>query len=186
MIVEVGYNDDPATFAQSVEEAITTLLGAGAKRILWVNMREKREQYIRMNKELRAVARQHPEVTIVDWDSYSRERYPWFQSDGIHLGYEGAVAMATLLHGEITDALAPPLVVVSTRLPAGGPAGRTWHDWSPEVGPRHTRGDQHPARYPGGSDFWRTAPSRARPVESRRCGSRSAQQTCSVTRTLSG
>ena len=119
VIVEVGYNDDPVTFAQSVEEAITTLLGAGAKRILWVNMREKRQQYVRMNKELRAVAGRHPEVTIVDWDRYSRERYPWFQSDGIHLGYEGAIAMATFLYGEITDALAPPLAVVSTQLPVG-------------------------------------------------------------------
>lgn len=119
VIVEVGYNDDPATFAQSVEEAITTLVGAGAKRILWVNMREKQQQFIRMNKELRTAAGRHPEVTIVDWDSCSRDRYPWFQSDGIHLGYEGAVAMANLLHGELADSFAPPLVVAPTQLPAG-------------------------------------------------------------------
>jgi hypothetical protein len=117
VLVEVGYNDDAATFAQSVEEAITAVLGAGATHILWVNMHESQQQYIGMNQVLVAAARRHSEVTIVDWNAYSHDQISWFQDDGIHLFYDGAVGMATLLHAALMDALAAPLVVASAHLP---------------------------------------------------------------------
>jgi hypothetical protein len=117
VLVEVGYNDDAPTFAQSVEEAITAVLDAGARHILWVNMHESQQQYIGMNQVLVAAARRHSEVTIVDWNAYSRDQPSWFQDDGIHLFYDGAIGMATLLHASLLDALAEPLVVTSTHLP---------------------------------------------------------------------
>jgi hypothetical protein len=118
VLVEVGYNDDEATFAQEVEESIDALLAAGVKRILWANMHIWQQQYIPMNAVLTAAARHHPQVKIIDWATYSNNRYSWFQGDGIHLGYDGAVAMATLFNGAIKEALAPPVAIVSTRLPA--------------------------------------------------------------------
>ena len=117
VLVEVGYNDDAPTFAQSVEEAITAVLDAGARHILWVNMHESQQQYIGMNQVLVAAARRHSEVTIVDWNAYSRDQPAWFQDDGIHLFYDGAIGMATLLHASLLDALAEPLVVTSAHLP---------------------------------------------------------------------
>ena len=117
VLVEVGYNDDAPTFAQSVEEAITAVLDAGARQILWVNMHESQQQYIGMNQVLVAAARRHSEVTIVDWNAYSRDQPAWFQDDGIHLFYDGAIGMATLLHASLLDALAEPLVVTSAHLP---------------------------------------------------------------------
>lgn len=117
VVVEVGYSDDPATFSDSVEQSIDALLAAGVKRILWVNMREWQPQYVGMNATLVAAAECHPEVTVVDWNAYSRYHYSWFQSDGIHLVYGGAMAIATLLHREVLEALAPPLVVTTERLP---------------------------------------------------------------------
>ena len=108
MLVEVGYNDPPAEFAQRIDDSVDALLGAGVQRILWVNMREWQQQYIGMNQTLAAAAERHPQITMIDWESYSRTHYEWFQGDGIHLRYDGAVAMATLLNSSIKEALEPP------------------------------------------------------------------------------
>ena len=80
-------------------------------------MHESQQQYIGMNQVLVAAARRHSEVTIVDWNTYSRDQPSWFQDDGIHLFYDGAIGMATLLHASLLDALAEPLVVASAHLP---------------------------------------------------------------------
>jgi hypothetical protein len=119
VVVEVGYNDDPATFDSNLEEATAALLSAGAKRIVWVNMREWQPQYVGMNERLRVAALRHPELTIVDWEAYSHEHYLWFQGDGIHLVHDGAVAIATLLREALLAALAPPLIAATTVLPVG-------------------------------------------------------------------
>jgi hypothetical protein len=107
VVVEVGYNDPATEFPQRVEDSISALLAAGVQRILWVNLRQWQQQYIGMNQVLVAAAARHPELTIVDWESLSHDHYSWFQGDGIHLVYDGAVAMATLLNGAIKQALAP-------------------------------------------------------------------------------
>ena len=117
VLVEVGYNDDARTFAQSVEEAITALLGAGTRQIIWVTMREWQQKYVGMNQDLRAAARRHPELTIVDWNAASEHQYSWFQSDGTHLLYAGAVAMARLLHDALIEVVTSLHVLQPTQLP---------------------------------------------------------------------
>ena len=107
VLVEVGYNDPANEFAQRVEDAIDALLAAGVQRILWANMREWQQQYIGMNQILAAAAARHPQLTVIDWEGYSHDHYSWFQGDGIHLVYDGAVAMATLFNAAIKQALAP-------------------------------------------------------------------------------
>ena len=66
-----------------------------------------------MNQVLVAAAARHPQLTIVDWEGLSHDHYSWFQGDGIHLVYDGAVAMATLLNAAIKQALAPPPTIRS-------------------------------------------------------------------------
>ena len=117
VLVEVGYNDPANEFAQRVEDSIDALLAAGVEHILWVNMREWQQQYIGMNQVLVAAAARHPQLTIVDWEGLSHDHYSWFQGDGIHLVYDGAVAMAGLLNASIKHALAPPLTIRSQQLP---------------------------------------------------------------------
>ena len=107
VLVEVGYNDPAGEFAQRVEDAVDALLAAGVTRILWANMREWQQQYIGMNQVLVAAAARHPQLTLIDWEGYSHDHYSWFQGDGIHLVYDGAVAMATLFNASIKQALAP-------------------------------------------------------------------------------
>jgi hypothetical protein len=117
VLIEAGYNDPPAEFAQRVEDSVDALLAAGVTRILWVNLREWQQQYIGMNQTLDAAAARHPELTILDWERTSHDHYSWFQGDGIHLVYDGAVGMATFLNASIKKALAPPLTISTTELP---------------------------------------------------------------------
>lgn len=119
VLVEAGYNDVPTAFAEGAESAISALLGAGVRHILWADLREWQPQYIGMNRDLRAVARRHPEVTIVEWNAYAREHYSWFQSDGTHLLHDGATAMAALFNASLMQLLDPPRIVVPTGLPRG-------------------------------------------------------------------
>jgi hypothetical protein len=121
VIVVAGYNDFEQTFGQAVEASITALLGAGVTRILWATLRVSRHPYLSMNDELRAAATRHPQLTVVDWNRYSRSHADWFQNDGIHLFPTGGLAMATLLKQALTqpsslEADAPP-VVSTPRLP---------------------------------------------------------------------
>jgi hypothetical protein len=108
VVVEVGYNDPEATFADAVNASIQKLLDAGVQRILWVNYHDWLPQYTRMNATLANVAKAYPQVSIVDWQALSLNRYSWFQGDGIHLVHDGAIALATLIHDSIVRALAPP------------------------------------------------------------------------------
>ena len=117
VIVEVGYNEFADGFPASVELAITTLLAAGVTKILWTTMAEVRPQYVGMNQQLVAAASLHPEVELVDWGAASRGHDAWFQGDGVHLTYDGALAMAHLMHDALIRDLVPLLVATASRLP---------------------------------------------------------------------
>ena len=117
VVVECGYNDPAGTFAEDVEESIDTLLGAGVETILWVNFHEATPELTAMNRVLVAAAARHPQVTLLDWTNYSQGHNDWFQTDLIHLTAGGGVGLATLIHGAVWKALAPPLVAVLQPLP---------------------------------------------------------------------
>jgi hypothetical protein len=74
-----------------------------------------------MNDDLQAAAKRHPELSIVDWNVYSRSHPSWFQADGLHLLRAGAEAMATLIHKTLLAdgvALPPPRVTTGVLPPA--------------------------------------------------------------------
>jgi hypothetical protein len=123
VVVAVGYNDFEDTFAESVETALQALEQAGAKHILWLTLRAERQSYLHMNDIIHAAAERHAEMTIVDWNLYSRSHPDWFQPDGLHLTDVGAIAMATLVHRSLDElglVAAPPvpaLAIVTKMLP---------------------------------------------------------------------
>jgi hypothetical protein len=98
VIVAVGYNDFEENYAGNIEDALTALEQAGVKNVLWPTLRAAEHPYLTMNDDIRAAAEAHTEVTVVDWNLYSRSHPDWFQPDGIHLLAPGTEAMATLLH----------------------------------------------------------------------------------------
>ena len=107
VVVEVGYNDPEVGFAAAVDQSVRALLAAGVRQVLWVNYHDWVPAYAQYNTILRQVVAHYSQVTIVDWQADSLNRYSWFQSDGIHLVLGGAVALATLIHQSLVDALAP-------------------------------------------------------------------------------
>ncbi len=112
VVVVVGHNDFERTFASSVEESVDALLDAGVTRILWATLRAARRPYVPMNAELWAAAATHPELTIVDWNRYSRSHPDWFQNDGLHLTRAGGVALATLLHTALARRSEAPAIML--------------------------------------------------------------------------
>jgi hypothetical protein len=103
VVVEVGYNDWEDSFADSVETSLQALRKAGVQRVLWLTLRADRTSYLSMNDVIRAAATRHPELTVVDWNLFSRSHPDWFQDDGLHLNGEGALMMASLVHRTLDE-----------------------------------------------------------------------------------
>jgi hypothetical protein len=121
VVIEVGYNDHEDTFGDAVDSVLTALRKAGAEHVLWLTMREEWTSYANMNDVIWAAAKQHPEMTVVDWNFYSHAHPEWFQSDGLHLDSRGALAMSTLIHRALDNlglVTHPPLEIVARKLPA--------------------------------------------------------------------
>jgi len=119
VVVSVGYNDFEDQYAGNVEDAINALIAAGVKRIWWLTLRAAHHPYLSMNDDIVQAAARHPQVTVVDWNVYSRSHPDWFQGDGLHLLAPGAEGMATLIHKALLAAgVAPaPPRIVTTVLP---------------------------------------------------------------------
>src|ERR1700694_926610 len=103
VVIAVGYNDFEAAYAGNIEDALAALGRAGVTRVLWLTLRANRQSYVAMNDDIGATAARHPEMTVVDWNLYSRSRPDWFQLDGLHLNSAGAKAMAMLIHQALSD-----------------------------------------------------------------------------------
>jgi hypothetical protein len=116
-VLVIGYNDYEQSFPQTVEAALGALAKAGVERVLWVTLRADRQDYVVMNDQLREAATKHPELTLADWNLYSRSHPTWFQSDGLHLTGEGAAGMATLIRQTLATFDIPPQPVAIRALP---------------------------------------------------------------------
>ena len=119
VVVAVGYNDFEDQYAGNVEDAIDALATAGVKRVFWLTLRAARHPYLTMNDDIAQAAAKHPQMSVVDWNMYSRSHPDWFQTDGIHLLGPGAEAMASLIHKSLLAAgvAAQPARVTTTALP---------------------------------------------------------------------
>jgi len=107
VVVEVGYNDSPDTFAAGIDQFLSDLRAAGAQHILWLTLRETREPYPQLNQALASASARYPRLTLIDWNAASGNHPEWFQRDGLHLDDTGADAMAHLIHGSLFEIINP-------------------------------------------------------------------------------
>jgi hypothetical protein len=115
VIVAVGYNDYQDEYAAEIEDALAALKAEGVQHVLWATLRATDHSYLTMNDDIRAAAAKHPEMTVADWNLYSRSHPDWFVGDGPHLYGYGAHAMATLFHKALVQVgVAPPPVLIAT------------------------------------------------------------------------
>ena len=103
VIVAVGYNDFEDQYADEIETVLQALRADGVQRVVWPTLRASRHSYLTMNDAIQAASQRHPELTVVDWNVYSRSHPEWFQDDGLHLFGQGPEAMATLFHQALVD-----------------------------------------------------------------------------------
>ena len=115
VVVSVGYNDFADQYAQNIQNALAAFKAAGVTHVWWLTLREAHMPYVGMNDEIVAAAQADPQMTVVDWNMYSRSHPDWFQADGLHLLAPGAEGMATLIHNAlVAGGVAPPPVSVTT------------------------------------------------------------------------
>jgi len=129
VVVNVGYNDFEANYADNIEQALAVFRKAGVEHVVWLTLRAERQSYLSMNGMITAAAQKHPEMTVVDWNAQARNNPGWLQPDGIHLTPLGAEGMAALVNdalvqlGVAPKPLAPParklLAITSRSLPLG-------------------------------------------------------------------
>jgi len=119
VVVAVGYNDFEQQYAGNIADALAALKAAGVEHVWWLTLRAAHHPYLTMNDDIEAAAQQHPELSVIDWNVYSRSHPSWFQPDGLHLLAPGAEAMATLIHKTLVAAgvAAPPVRVLTISLP---------------------------------------------------------------------
>jgi hypothetical protein len=120
IVVEMGYNDLPDSFAANVDAAMRALIGAGAQHVLWLTLREVQDPYPQLNGVLHAAAARYPQLSLLDWNAWSGNHPEWFQGDGIHLDRTGGIAMAHFVHAAL-DARLNPLHIATQTLPAAHP-----------------------------------------------------------------
>ena len=124
VVIVDGYNDLPDNFAGDVELTLDTLRAHGVQHVLWTNLHEVRPEFTAKNAILAAAAKRHPELRVLDWNSYAAGHLDWFQNDFIHLMPAGGVAMATWIRQAIADILSPdPALIVPARQPIRGHVG---------------------------------------------------------------
>lgn len=105
-IVQLGYNDNPTTFAAGVDQVVTSLNSRGVQRIVFVNLSTRRAtiDYGLSNAALAAAASRFPNVSVLDWNTASSgpDRDRWF-IDGVHLTATGRTEFALFLRRQLDD-----------------------------------------------------------------------------------
>jgi hypothetical protein len=97
-VVLVGYNDDPHVYAAGIDRVLAAMHRRGVTHVLWLTLRAVNEQYRLINEVIHGASARFPWMTVLDWNSYSRNRPTWFATDSIHLSALGGVELATFLH----------------------------------------------------------------------------------------
>ena len=104
VVMVIGYNEFTADWVKSVGDLLDRLEQDKVKHIFWLTLHEAEHDYIWLNQQLGTFTAQHPELTILDWNAYSRSHPDWFQGDGIHMVPDGSLAMASFIHSALVDA----------------------------------------------------------------------------------
>jgi hypothetical protein len=144
-IVGLGYNYpywDPPRFDRSIDLTMKTLTDAGAKHVVWVTMREVRQDeigpaswdlikviapyYPEANGHLRDAQKRWPQLVIADWAAMAHQRNITY--DAIHLNTRGQMLMGALIRDTVDGlggAAAGAEVELPVRSTPGVPADAT-------------------------------------------------------------
>jgi hypothetical protein len=95
VVIDVGYNDDAASYGAALDETMAALGAAGVRHVVWVTLRETQSGWIQIDDAIRAAPARWPQVVVADWAAFSAGQ-PWFV-DLAHLNVSGGLALASFL-----------------------------------------------------------------------------------------
>ena len=106
-LVQLGYNDDPATMSSDVTQVINALNARNVQRIVFINLSTRRasQNYALSNAAFTSAALTNPNVSVLDWNTASSaaSQSRWFRDD-VHLTTTGRAEFALFLRNQL-DAL---------------------------------------------------------------------------------
>jgi hypothetical protein len=114
--IDVGYNDEPDSYAAGLDEVMRAALAAGVQRVVWVTLEETTPGWLAIDDQIRDAAQRWPQLVVADWAGRVAGK-PWL-TDAAHLNEAGAGAFARFLRPIVLDALAAVFP------PAEEPGGR--------------------------------------------------------------
>jgi SpoIID/LytB domain protein len=108
-VVQLGYNDDPATFASEADQMIAALTAKAVQRIIFVNLstRSTSRNYTQSNQVLANLAANNPNISVFDWNAHSspQDKWRWFDNAslccGVHLNPSGRAEFALFLREQL-------------------------------------------------------------------------------------
>jgi hypothetical protein len=111
VVMAVGYNDLGSQYAANMEIALAELRAAGVKHIVWLTLHVSPQHLgnVAINEAIAAEAVNHPELTVLDWNSYANSHPEWFQGDGVHLVGDGPRALARFIEAGLVKLAIPAL-----------------------------------------------------------------------------
>jgi hypothetical protein len=113
VVVDVGYNDAPATFSDALDTVMKALLAHGVQRVVWVTLNETEGVWEQSNEIIRAAPARWPQLAVADWGAVKLDP-AWLQEDAVHFDHDGAVAFGKFLRPIV---LAQVQLVVDTLPP---------------------------------------------------------------------
>ena len=126
VVVQLGYNDDPATFSGDVDQVVNALNSRGVQRVVFVNLSTRRttSNFTLSNQVLAAAAARYPNVSVLDWNAASSapSQYRWFR-DGVHLTPTGRAEFTLWIRGQLDALRSQGLITIGggTIVPLGAP-----------------------------------------------------------------
>ena len=116
-VLQLGYNDSPATFTADIDQVVTALTARAVQRIVFVNLSTRRVSvdYSASNAALLAATQRYPNVSVLDWNTFSTgpDKSRWF-SDTVHLTNTGRVEFALFLRNQLDELRRAGLITVGS------------------------------------------------------------------------
>ena len=141
VVIMAGY-DDWYNFGGAVDQIVAEARRQGVGRVIWLTYRSQGPYvgiggayfatYRQFNAILAAKVREHPELILADWDTYTLGKSSWFAADGIHISSAGATALAHFLKAHLDAAGA---CTGATAAPRGSRPPRPRPCRSPQTAP---------------------------------------------------
>jgi murein L,D-transpeptidase YcbB/YkuD len=116
-LLQLGYNDNPATFSADIDQVVSALNARAVQRVVFVNLSTRRASvnYTASNDALIAATQRYPNVSVLDWNTHSAgpDKSRWF-SDSVHLTNTGRVEFALFLRNQLDELRRAGLITVGS------------------------------------------------------------------------